>query len=175
MTKTAQQYVKQFYPLWFTCYQSQYATQNRLVGPVRISPLHQIVVAIDVDTLYACTFVNIARQPLILTIPSATVDLLDSDPVRTPARAIEGSSSEASLGRSERASGAAALHRGGQRKTGKMEVAVGARTATLPGSLPRSARGRLSTSTLSAHPSCRPGRFGVPAETSLSRHWRFLP
>gem|GEM_PF-805554 len=79
---TAEQYVEQFYPLWFTYYQSQYATQNRLAGPVRISPLYQIVVAINVDTLYASTFLNLEAQPVVLTIPSTitTYSILTLDP-----------------------------------------------------------------------------------------------
>jgi hypothetical protein len=55
--------------LWFTYYQSQYASINRLVGPDRISPLYQIIVAINDDTLYASTFVDLTAQPVILTIP----------------------------------------------------------------------------------------------------------
>jgi hypothetical protein len=50
---TTAAYVTQFYPLWFTYYQYQVATHNRLVGPTKISPLYQIVVAINDDTLYA--------------------------------------------------------------------------------------------------------------------------
>src|SRR5215472_4976307 len=39
-------YVVQFYPLWFTYYQSQLAMSNRnhLVGPDRISPIYHYVV-----------------------------------------------------------------------------------------------------------------------------------
>ena len=44
-------YVVQFYPLWFTYYQSLLATPNRLAGPNRISPIYHYVVAINVDTL----------------------------------------------------------------------------------------------------------------------------
>lgn len=75
-------YVEQFYPLWFTYYQSQYASVNRLAGPDRVSPLYQIVVAINVDTLYASTFVDLAEQPLILSIPATTVSysVLTLDP-----------------------------------------------------------------------------------------------
>ncbi|MGH7812470.1 MAG: DUF1214 domain-containing protein [Candidatus Binataceae bacterium] len=79
---TAEQYVEQFYPLWFTYYQSQYATINKLVGPNRISPLYQIVVAINDDTLYASTFLDVSAQPVILTIPAAAVtySILTLDP-----------------------------------------------------------------------------------------------
>jgi hypothetical protein len=71
-----------FYPLWFTYYQSQYASINRLVGPDRVSPLYHIVVAINDDTLYASTFLDLAAQPVILTIPAttATYSMLTLDP-----------------------------------------------------------------------------------------------
>lgn len=49
------------------------AGQNRLVGPVRVTPIYQTVVAINVDTLYASTFLYLADQPVILTIPDTTV------------------------------------------------------------------------------------------------------
>src|SRR5262245_42966931 len=45
-------YVQQFYPLWFTYKQSRSPFTNRLVGPLRVSPLYQGVVAINVDTVY---------------------------------------------------------------------------------------------------------------------------
>jgi hypothetical protein len=75
-------YVSQFYPLWFTYYQSKFASHNRLVGPDRVSPLYQIVVAINVDTLYASTFLELQAQPVILTIPptTATYSILTLDP-----------------------------------------------------------------------------------------------
>jgi hypothetical protein len=75
-------YVTQFYPLWFTYYQFQIATHNRLVGPTKISPLYQIVVAINDDTLYASTFLELATQPIVLTIPAttATYSILTLDP-----------------------------------------------------------------------------------------------
>jgi hypothetical protein len=75
-------YVVQFYPLWFTYYQSQYASINHLVGPDRISPLYQIVVAINNDTLYTSTFLDLEAQPVILTIPAttATYSVLTLDP-----------------------------------------------------------------------------------------------
>src|SRR5690348_11662175 len=65
-------YVAQFYPLWFTYYQRLLATlnTNRLVGPDRISPIYHYVVAINVDTLYASSYLDLARQPIVLTIPA---------------------------------------------------------------------------------------------------------
>lgn len=66
-------YVVQFYPLWFTYYQSLLATPNGLAGPNRISPIYHYVVAINVDTLYASSFLDLTAQPVILKIPPTTV------------------------------------------------------------------------------------------------------
>jgi hypothetical protein len=79
---TTVDYVSEFYPLWFTYGQSVNATINRLVGPAKISPLYQTVVAINVDTLYASTFLDLSSQPVILTIPSTAVtySILPLDP-----------------------------------------------------------------------------------------------
>jgi hypothetical protein len=66
-------YVVQFYPLWFTYYQSLLPTPNRLAGPNRISPIYHYVVAINVDTLYASSYLDLTAQPVILEIPSTTV------------------------------------------------------------------------------------------------------
>ena len=56
---TTAKYVVNFYPLWFTYNQSQVGlARNRLIGPERISPIYQSVVAINDDTLYASTFSN---------------------------------------------------------------------------------------------------------------------
>ena len=65
-------YVVQFYPLWFTYYQSQLAShgRNRLVGPDRISPIYHYVVAINVDTLYVSSYLDLTAGPVILTIPA---------------------------------------------------------------------------------------------------------
>jgi hypothetical protein len=66
-------YVAQFYPLWFTYYQSRLGnrSRNQLVGPDRVSPIYHYVVAINVDTLYVSSYLNLTTQPVILTIPSA--------------------------------------------------------------------------------------------------------
>jgi hypothetical protein len=68
-------YVVQFYPLWFTYYQSLLASNktNQLVGPDRISPLYHYVVAINVDTIYASSYLDLSAQPVVVTIPPATV------------------------------------------------------------------------------------------------------
>jgi hypothetical protein len=66
-------YVAQFYPLWFTYYQSRLTSHNRnnLVGSDRISPIFHYVVAINVDTLYVSGYLNLTAQPVIVTIPPA--------------------------------------------------------------------------------------------------------
>jgi len=66
-------YVVQFYPLWFTYYQSLFPTPNRLGGPNRISPIYHYVVAINVDTLYASSYLDLTAQPVILKIPPTMV------------------------------------------------------------------------------------------------------
>jgi hypothetical protein len=70
-------YVQQFYPLWFTYKQSRLAVAsrmvNRLVGPVRVSPLYQGVVAINVDTVYASGYLDLTKEPVILTIPTTSL------------------------------------------------------------------------------------------------------
>ena len=79
-------YFEQFYPLWFTYEQALLATKiappNRLVGPDKISPLYQTVVAINNDTLYASSVLDLSKEPAILTIPSTTVtySILNLDP-----------------------------------------------------------------------------------------------
>jgi hypothetical protein len=66
-------YVVQFYPLWFTYYQSRLANRgrNQLAGPDRVSPIYHFVVAINVDTLYVSSYLDLTAEPVILTIPPA--------------------------------------------------------------------------------------------------------
>ena len=75
-------YVVQFYPLWFTYYQTLFSESNRLTGPDRISPIYHYVVAINDDTLYASSFLDVSVEPVILTIPttSAKYSVLMLDP-----------------------------------------------------------------------------------------------
>jgi len=78
-------YVVTFYPLWFTYHQSRFGTPNRLVGPERISPLYHSVVAINDDTLYASSFLDLTAQPVIVTAPGTTLiySVLTLDPYGT--------------------------------------------------------------------------------------------
>lgn len=67
---TTVSYLTHFYPLWFTHYQNHNVKRdNGLVGPIRVSPLYQTVVAINVDTFYASTFLDLSSGPVIVTIP----------------------------------------------------------------------------------------------------------
>src|SRR5262249_33560804 len=79
---TTSNYIWHFYPLWFTYNQSKFATHNHLVGPDRISPIYQVVVAINDDTLYASTFLDLASQPVVLTVPATKThySILTLDP-----------------------------------------------------------------------------------------------
>ena len=79
---TTLDYVANFYPLWFTYYQSQLGNGNRLVGPERVTPIYKVVVLINVDTLYASTFLDLTAEPIILIIPSTpvTYSILTLDP-----------------------------------------------------------------------------------------------
>lgn len=67
---TTRDYVSQFYPLWFTNFQTSFGTPNQLTGPNNISPIYHIVVAINDDTLYASSFLDLSMEPVIVTIPS---------------------------------------------------------------------------------------------------------
>jgi hypothetical protein len=67
---TTRDYVSQFYPLWFTYYQTFLATPNLMVGPNKISPVYHYVVAINNDTVYASSFLDLSMEPVILKIPS---------------------------------------------------------------------------------------------------------
>src|SRR5260370_25548921 len=67
--QTAYQYLVTFYNRWFTWEQGSGGPCNSLVGPNRISPIYQAVVAINDDTLYASAFIGVADEPVIVTIP----------------------------------------------------------------------------------------------------------
>jgi hypothetical protein len=75
-------YVAQFYPLWFSYFQTVALDRNALFGPDRISPLYKLVVAINDDTLYASGILDLEAQPVVLTIPetTATYSILTVDP-----------------------------------------------------------------------------------------------
>lgn len=67
-------YVEQFYPLWLSHTQTKLAPSNQLLGPDKISPVYQAVVAINDDTLYASTPVELSTEPVVVTIPPTSVE-----------------------------------------------------------------------------------------------------
>jgi hypothetical protein len=69
--QTGYNYLVTFYPRWFTFEQGSGAACNSLVGPQTVTPIYQAVVAINVDTLYASTFIGVADEPVIVTIPAS--------------------------------------------------------------------------------------------------------
>ena len=75
---STEDYVSQFYPLWFTFNQTRLAEPNRIVGPDNISPIYHYVVAINDDTVYASSFLDLSVEPVILTIPTTSRELLSA-------------------------------------------------------------------------------------------------
>jgi hypothetical protein len=69
----ARDYVIRFYPLWFTYNQGRSPHARQLVGPDRITPTFQTVVAINDDTLYVSAFPDLTAEPYIITIPETPV------------------------------------------------------------------------------------------------------
>ncbi|MEJ8573683.1 DUF1214 domain-containing protein [Microbaculum marinum] len=82
---TTYDYVANFYPLWFTYYQWLYSSDNRFAGPEKVTPLYQIVVAINVDTIYASSVMDLANQPVLVTLPPTKTrySILSLDPFGT--------------------------------------------------------------------------------------------
>ncbi len=78
-------YVEHFYPLWFTHAQGTLQPHNELAGPEEVTPLYQGVVAINNDTLYASTPLDVAAEPAVLTVPAtpAGYSILTIDPYGT--------------------------------------------------------------------------------------------
>ncbi len=79
--KTTREYVIHFYPRWFTYGQSRIAPETGLTMPRQITPLYHLVVAVNDDTFYAAGFVNLSKEPAVLTIPPtrSTYSLLTLD------------------------------------------------------------------------------------------------
>jgi hypothetical protein len=82
IVSTTENYVETFYPLWFTYTQFKVAPHNQLIGPDKISPLYQGVVAINDDTLYASSPIDVTSNPVTVTVPQTvagySVLLLDT-------------------------------------------------------------------------------------------------
>lgn len=60
---TTQNYLRTFYPIWFTHSQFKIAPKNELFGPEKITPVYQSVVAINDDTLYASAPIDLPVAP----------------------------------------------------------------------------------------------------------------
>ena len=71
---TTRDYVSQFYSLWFTYYQTSFGTGNRLAVPNRISPIYHHVVAINNDTIYASSFLDLSMEPVLLSTVNYSLD-----------------------------------------------------------------------------------------------------
>jgi hypothetical protein len=78
--KLAYDYTVRFYPRYFTWIQFQIHSSNserqsagnisnRLTGPFGMGPQYKVVVAINDDTIYAESFLDVSNGPVILTIP----------------------------------------------------------------------------------------------------------
>ncbi len=67
---TAYRYVVTFYPRWFTYHQSRLPLVNHLMGPRRVGPRFRAVVAVNDDTLYAGTFIDLTEEPVVVTVPA---------------------------------------------------------------------------------------------------------
>lgn len=77
----AYEYTVRYYPRFFTWVQFQINTENsrrqgagqqianRLTGPLGMGPEYKVVVAINDDTIYAESFLDVSSGPVILTIP----------------------------------------------------------------------------------------------------------
>lgn len=71
----AQAYVQEFWPIVLSNEQTTLIAPNNLLGPTRITPVYQSIVAINNDTLYASSLVDLrSGDPVIVTIPEAGVD-----------------------------------------------------------------------------------------------------
>ncbi len=74
-------YVEEFWPLWLSFEQQKLGGSNSLVGPDTISPVYKAIVAINDDTLYGSSFVDLKTgpggtdEPVIVTVPAAASDL----------------------------------------------------------------------------------------------------
>lgn len=71
--RVAKDYVVTFWPLWLSVNQWRVFPTNSLFGPNKITPVFKSVVAINVDTLYGATILDLTKEPLILTVPDTEV------------------------------------------------------------------------------------------------------
>ncbi|HKJ54581.1 MAG TPA: DUF1214 domain-containing protein [Nitriliruptoraceae bacterium] len=75
ITEAVHDYVVEFFPLWLVYQQTRLDPSNSLVGPREITPAYRSVVAINDDTLYASTPVDLSSGPVVLTTPAAPTEV----------------------------------------------------------------------------------------------------
>ncbi|MFC9918548.1 DUF1214 domain-containing protein [Agromyces binzhouensis] len=75
IASTTENYVTTFYPIWFTHFQTTAlpVPVNHFIGPNEISPVYQAVVAINDDTLYASTPLDVSGGPVGVVVPATPV------------------------------------------------------------------------------------------------------
>ena len=67
------QYLVTFYPRWFSHNQLKLVPENFLLGPAMVDPTFEKVVAVNVDTLYATSQVNVKDEPVVVSVPPTSV------------------------------------------------------------------------------------------------------
>ena len=67
--QTGCKFLVTFYPRWFSYNQLKIVPGNLLFGPDTVDPRFEKVVAVNVDTLYASTAVDVTDEPVIVTLP----------------------------------------------------------------------------------------------------------
>ncbi len=67
---TAYEYMIRFYPRWFSYNLNTSSRTNMLVGPNGMGPAFKAIVAVNDDTIYALSFLDLSNEPQILTIPA---------------------------------------------------------------------------------------------------------
>ncbi|ACV78974.1 protein of unknown function DUF1214 [Nakamurella multipartita DSM 44233] len=74
IVSTTENYVTAFYPIWFTHFQTQVlpVPANEFIGPEKISPVYQAVVAINDDTLYASTPIDVRGHEVVVDVPATS-------------------------------------------------------------------------------------------------------
>jgi len=75
IASTTENYLTTFYPIWFTHFQTAElpVPVNHFIGPNEISPVYQAVVAINDDTLYASTPLDVSGDPVGVVVPATPV------------------------------------------------------------------------------------------------------
>jgi hypothetical protein len=67
---TAYDYTIRFYPRWCSYNLNTNSRTNMMVGPNGMGPEFKAIVAVNDDTIYALSFLDLSNEPQILTIPA---------------------------------------------------------------------------------------------------------